>query len=130
MLGGKLTVLKERNHFFLCFGSELYCCYVNRTQIYFPFGILRTLTLSSCQITFVHISSISARFPHFSTLLYINTYNCVLDVDGGAATSGDEVIVVILLVMVMVVVIVVFVVVKGYYCLCSGFGNACDSLLN
>ena len=61
------------------------------------------------------------QFPPFFHIslhfLYINTFNCVLHVDGGGATSGDKVMVVVVFVMVVmavVVVVVVFVVVIGY----------------
>ena len=69
------------------------------------------MTPSSCQITFVHISSIYALFPHFSTLIIYKHFNCVLYVDGGGATSGDQIIVVVVFVIVVVVVVVVVVVI-------------------
>ena len=69
-------------------------------------------------------SVIFQQFPPFFHIsvhfLYINTFNCVLYVDGGGASSGDKVIVVVVFVMVVVVVavvvvvVVVFVVVLGY----------------
>ena len=59
--------------------------------------------------------------------LYISTFNCVLFVDDGGATSGDKIIVVVVFVM---VVVVVFVVVVGYKLWCSGCGKACDCLFN